>query len=107
MTTVFNSTTSLPQKYRSMFRSHNTSLWFYLLSYPVLPRLTAALSFFAIRSFYALIITYGVLFGFGIGIAYSPAMTLAMKVSQCSLSFNIPFYFLLEWLNLPFLNLCA
>ncbi|XP_063682939.1 L-lactate transporter-like isoform X3 [Bolinopsis microptera] len=41
--------------------------------------LTAALSFFAIRSFYALIVTYGVLFGFGIGIAYSPAMTLAMK----------------------------
>lgn len=40
---------------------------------------TAALSYFAVHNFYALIITYGILFGFGIGIAYSPAMTLAMK----------------------------
>ncbi|KAL5253666.1 hypothetical protein ACHWQZ_G013441 [Mnemiopsis leidyi] len=41
--------------------------------------LTAALSFYAVHSFYSLIITYGLLFGFGIGIAYSPSMTLAMK----------------------------
>ena len=50
----------------------------------ICPRLTAALSFYAVHSFYSLIITYGLLFGFGIGIAYSPSMTLAMKV--CSFS---------------------
>ena len=49
-------------------------------------RLTASLSYFAVNSFYALIVTYGILFGFGIGIAYSPSMTLAMRVSLGNLT---------------------
>ena len=41
-------------------------------------------SYWSIESFYGLILTYGLIFGVGIGMAYSTTMTLAIKV-KCEL----------------------